>query len=69
MGLNFNIMPSGTQDKKFAELMRDQVDEVKISHAALDEAITWIADNLEPDDVFPNNQLERLAESNGFVKE
>ena len=62
-------MPTGTQDKAFAELMKDQIDEVKISHSALDEAIDWVSRNLSPEDVFSAKELEAWAENNGFTKE
>jgi hypothetical protein len=62
-------MPTGTQDNNFAKEMSQQVDEVKMSHSALDAAIDWIASNLNPDDVFSTKDLEGWAESNGYVKE
>jgi hypothetical protein len=34
----------------------------------LDDATQWIQDNLAPDDVFTEEQLETWAEENGFVK-
>jgi hypothetical protein len=64
-------MPTGTQDKNFAEEMAASVDDtiVKMSNSTLDNAIAWIQDNLDPDDVFKEKQLESWAESNGYVKE
>lgn len=35
----------------------------------LDEVVGWIADNLVPEDVFSDNQLEEWAEHNGYVRE
>ena len=35
----------------------------------LDEAVHWIQNNLEPEDVFSDEQLEDWAEMNGYVKE
>lgn len=35
----------------------------------LDEAIDWINDHMEPEEVFKNSALEDWAEENGFVKE
>lgn len=35
----------------------------------LDDVIDFIRRNLDPDDVFSDNQLENWAEKNGFVKE
>jgi hypothetical protein len=62
-------MPTGTQDRKFAELMEGNIDTIKISQSALDEAVEWIGSNLEPGDVFSKNDLETWAESNGYTKE
>lgn len=64
-------MPTGNQDKNFAEEMAASVDEttVKMSSSSLDNAISWMQDNLTPDDVFTDKQLIEWAENNGFVKE
>ena len=35
----------------------------------LDVAVDWIAINMDPDDVFPDSELESWAESNGYIKE
>ena len=35
----------------------------------LDSAIEWIQRNLNPDDVFSNNDLDDWAEANGYIKE
>jgi len=43
--------------------------EVKLSNTALDAAVEFIGDNLDPDDVFTDNQLKAWAERNGFTKE
>jgi hypothetical protein len=61
-------MPTGSQDKQFAEKMRDN-SEVSVGSNALDEAIEWIAENIAPEDVFHHTKLEAWAESNGYVKE
>ena len=39
-----------------------------ISGDLLDDAITWIASNLPPEDVFPTSDLEYWAEDNGYEK-
>ena len=62
-------MPTTSQDKFFAETMRDSVDEIKMSNGTLDNAIDWIAGNLNPDEVFSNKDLSAWAESNGYTKE
>jgi hypothetical protein len=61
-------MPTARQDSDFAEEMKDSVQEIRISTAALDSAIHWISRNLDPDDVFDLKQLEDWAESNGYEK-
>jgi len=62
-------MATNRQDTDFAEVMKDSVDEVKMSNTSLDNAIEWIQSQLEPDEVFTEKQLISWAESNGFVKE
>lgn len=32
-------------------------------------AVEWIAENLVPEDIFTDSQLEEWAEANGYVKE
>jgi hypothetical protein len=59
-------MPTTGQDKNFAEEMAAQLDELKMSSSTLDNAIVWMQDNLEPDDVFTEKQLKYWAESNGY---
>ena len=62
-------MPTTNQDKSFAEEMAANLDELKMSNTTLDNAIAWIGNELEPDDVFSEKQLSAWAESNGYVKE
>lgn len=59
-------MPSTRQDEAFADSMNDHV---LVSKKALDAAIVFIADELEPEDVFSDKKLSQWAESNGYVKE
>ena len=40
-----------------------------ISRSLLDDALEWIATNLEPEDVFTTRQLEEWAENNDYTKE
>jgi hypothetical protein len=61
-------MPTMSQERAFLELMQSNA-EVKMSTASLDEAIDWIKNNLKPDDVFDNKELESWAESNGYIQE
>jgi len=62
-------MPTQREDSDFADVMKDSVDEVKISSTALDNAIDWISSNLSPDEVFDEKALKEWAESNGYTKE
>jgi hypothetical protein len=39
-----------------------------ISQTLLEEAADYIADNFEPDDVFPEQKLRDWAVDNGFVE-
>jgi hypothetical protein len=39
-----------------------------ISPQLLEEAISWIQDNISPEEVFADAQLAAWAESNGFIK-
>lgn len=53
-------MTTYSQDKTF-------ISEV-IGSDLLQNAINWIAQNLSPDDVFADSELEEWAEDNGYVK-
>lgn len=53
-------MSSYTQEKEFINSV--------ISTSLLDDAISWIKDNLKPDDVFNAGDLENWAEDNGYIK-
>lgn len=35
----------------------------------LDDAISWIQSNMEPEDVFDSEELSQWAINNGFIKE
>ena len=54
-------MTTPKQDKEFVETV--------ISTTLLEDAIEWISRNMNPEDVFKENDLETWAESNGYVKE
>ena len=62
-------MPTNIQETDFAKVMKDNVDEVKMSTTSLDSAIEWMQSQLDPDDVFTEKQLENWAESNGYTKD
>jgi hypothetical protein len=48
------------QDREFSESLFDG--------SKLQEAIDWIQDHLEPEEVFTDSQLEAWAERAGFEK-
>ena len=62
-------MPTNRQETDFAKVMKDNVDEVKMSTTSLDSAIEWMQSQLDPDDVFTEKRLENWAESNGYTKD
>ena len=62
-------MPTNRQETDFAKVMKDNVDEVKMSTTSLDSAIEWMQSQLDPDDVFTEKQLSNWAESNGYTKD
>lgn len=53
-------MPTTSEDRKFKEVL--------VPDTLLDDAIDWIAKNLEPVAVFSVDQPTRWAEANGFQK-
>jgi len=52
INLKANKMATNRQESDFASVMKDSVDEIKMSSTSLDNAIEWIASQLDPDDVF-----------------
>lgn len=52
-------MTTRQQDKEFADLLSDE--------NWLDRAIDWIAANLNPGDVFSDEQLSERAINNDFI--
>ena len=54
-------MTTRTQDVGFIDYM--------ITSSFLENAISWIADNMEPENVFSDTQLAAWAEANGFIQE
>lgn len=58
-------MPSVRQDNDFAEELSSHVN---VKATALDSAIAWIRDNLDPDDIFTYTHLQKWADQNGYIK-
>ena len=52
---------STDQDQRF-------IDDV-LSRTLLEESINWIADNIIPEEVFPEYKLAEWANDNGYIKE
>jgi hypothetical protein len=53
-------MPSRKDNQRFVENLFDGA-------MLLDTAQEWIRDNMKPDQIFDDNQLEQWAEEKGFV--
>lgn len=62
-------MPTSNEEKDFAEIMRDSVDEVKMSSMSLTNAIDWISKKMNPEEVYSDKQLSEWAEGNGYLKQ
>ena len=54
-------MTTGRQDRDFLESV--------IPNTLLEQAIEWIADNLDPEDVFDKKQLNYWADEQGYTWE
>lgn len=54
-------MTTTSQDRSF----RDEL----IANDLLEQAIDWIKNNMEPEEVFTEQQLEKWAENNNYKKE
>jgi hypothetical protein len=61
-------MSTTSQDREFNSDMEGQI-EIVIASSALENAMQWIGNNMNPDDVFSIKDLENWAESNGYTKE
>lgn len=61
-------MSTSKQDREFENEIKNYL-EVNVSNLALDATISWIAQNLDPIDVFDEDDLIEWAESNGYTKE
>jgi hypothetical protein len=63
-------MPTSQQDKDFSEEMESTIHRViKMQTWALDKAIFWMENNLNPGDVFSEEKLIEWAIDNGYKKE
>ena len=60
-------MTTVKEDSYFASEMQSYI-ETTASNGALENAIDWIAKNLNPDDVFSDDQLDSWAKNKGYEK-
>ena len=61
-------MPNSKQEKDFQSLMLDHII-ADIGLSSLSDAIDFIGNNIEPEDVYDIKTLETWAEKNGYIKE
>lgn len=60
-------MASYTQDQSFRDTVKEDVTaEIIVSTSILDTAISWISKNLNPQEVFDENELAEWATNNGY---
>lgn len=55
-------MPSRKENEKFTESLFSGC-------SLLEDALEWIRDNMKPDQVFNDKDLQGWAEENGYLKE
>lgn len=55
-------MPTSEQTKNFQDWLMPEVN-------LLENAIDWFRENMNPEDVFTTTQLEKWAESEGYIKQ
>lgn len=53
-------MPSKSLGILFRDFVKSEPD--------LEEMLSWIRDNCNPEDVFPSTELDKWAESEGYTK-
>ena len=54
-------MSTAQQDRNFISSV--------ISNTLLEDSIEWIKENMNPEDVFSDAQLEAWAKENGFIED
>lgn len=54
---------------RFSQQNNENFIEAVLNQDLLDVAVVWIGDNLVPDDVFSEDQLEAWAEDNGYTRD
>jgi len=61
-------MPTLKQQELFIRLILDMYYDTKSNRVPLDECISWMQQNLEPEDIFSEKQLSNWAEAAGWIK-
>jgi hypothetical protein len=54
--------------KKFTSYNNERFAKELLGDDLLDKVVEYVKDNLHPDDVFDDSDLEEWAKDNGFVK-
>lgn len=54
---------------RFSQQNNENFIEAVLNQDLLDVAVVWIGDNLVPDDVFSEDQLEAWAFDNGYARD
>jgi hypothetical protein len=61
-------MPTLSEHISFSNEMSHYIDNGIVKDIALEPAIQWMQQNLEPEDIFSEKQLSNWAEAAGWVK-
>lgn len=62
-------MSTSKQERNFKDFVVENFISSNLPGSLLDDCLDWVRDNLQADDVFPEKELERWAEANGYTKE
>ena len=59
------MLTSTKQDREFNEMLHEHLRQ----DSSLERCIEWIRNNMNPDDVFSESDLDVWADNNGYVNE
>lgn len=62
-------MATTKQDRQFKDFVVENVISANLPSSTLDDILDWIRENVDPDQVFTEKQMDAWAESNGYIKE
>lgn len=62
-------MSTSKQERQFKDYVVENIISSNLPSSTLDDILYWVRDNVEPDQVFSEKQLEAWAEANGYIKE